>query len=252
MLSKKNISRIKKPQALGILGISLVFMFILGATGSVENFKPLSYSSPPTQINSMTRNSVPKPSFTEERFSYEEQLLYDTGFDISEGSSPWLKTEEEDIRDVDGDLAGNGANFITNGDSGSYFFEADPTDPNWVEGKNPDFPTYPDSYGADDFGFEVSHDWQEDAAQSPSVHWSYNISLPTNLSDYRITDFDLNATVNGSVVAVGNGTNWGIDAPGDTDQFATYDYARFYVLLSDVPGDKSYEIAYYQTVTLVS
>ncbi len=254
------ISHIKKKK-LWLIGMGLIFLFIgtyiqlATSPNSINNstFQKSGKTNLHSEKTTNSQTTIPQPSITEERFPNQHQILYDPGFDKLEGTSEWQKAETEDVDDVGGALTGENASLTTEGDSDSYYFEADPLDPDWIVTENPDFPTFPDNHSTDANGFNISHFWYETPDQTPSIHWDYNISLPTNLSDYKITDFSLNATVNGSVVGDGDGTNEGIDVAGDgIEQHATYDYARYYVLISDIPKEKEYELAFYQTVDLGS
>ncbi|MFX1590986.1 MAG: hypothetical protein ACFFC1_22855, partial [Promethearchaeota archaeon] len=166
----------------------------------------------------------------------------------------WYPSILGDSSDVNAEISGGHANFEVVGDKRVFSLVADPplaTD--WTATENPAFPFFPDTYTINNKGCEVYHHWSEGADQSPSVHWDQNITMPVNMSDYIITSASLKAAVNGTVKA-DNGDSEGVEAVGDAveggTQYATYDYARFYVLISDLDKNKVYEVAYNQTVTL--
>ncbi|MFX1570786.1 MAG: hypothetical protein ACFFCV_20805 [Promethearchaeota archaeon] len=125
----------------------------------------------------------------------------------------------------------------------------------WQQVHNPEFPLYPDTATINAQGCYVSHSFAELATQFPSVHWERNVSIVDDMSDYIITDANIAATVSGTVTASpGDWSGGGVECPGDATysgiQNYTWDYARFYILLSDLNKDKVYEIAYNQTVDL--
>ncbi|MBD3350798.1 MAG: hypothetical protein GF364_04850 [Candidatus Lokiarchaeota archaeon] len=149
------------------------------------------------------------------------------------------------------------ADAVVLGQESEFPIVADPPDDSWSKSENPDFPTLPDYSDIVEGGCCVSHYWDESADQSPSVNWNKQFTVPVNLSDYVITNAKLHAYINATVKAEGDnpgGGEYGLEVPGDStqggNQYATYDYARFYVLLSDPSGETKYEVAYFQTVDL--
>ncbi|MHA1339262.1 MAG: hypothetical protein ACTSO2_04670 [Promethearchaeota archaeon] len=197
------------------------------------------------------------PSILEDHYSYQEQMLYDPKFDVAESSSPWGSNITGDLSDSKANLNNNQANFKITGENYTYSVLANPPDNSWTKTLNPDFPSYPDTATINQNGCFVYHDWTEGADQSPSVHWEKNFTMPRNMSDYSITSANLSAIINATVKALGNSSsngNHGIEVPGDVvqggTQYATYDYVRFYILISDPNATKKYEVAYYQTLDL--
>ncbi|TFG20100.1 MAG: hypothetical protein EU530_04150 [Promethearchaeota archaeon] len=156
------------------------------------------------------------------------------------------------------------ADFKVVGDYRTFSIAEDPPHiDNWTAVQNPELTTFPDDYDITSEGMWVTHFWTEaEAGQLTSVHWTRNISMPVDMSDYRITSANISVIVNATVKAndgYGNGDG-GVEAYGDytnvadvppsqatTPQFSTYDYVRFYSLVSDHTNTKSYEIAQYQT-----
>jgi hypothetical protein len=184
----------------------------------------------------------------EYRRSFATQLIQDQSFDQDGGSSPWYANQTEDLEDMDGYLDSQQANYIIVGDQRTF------TDVNtnfsltdWTFANHPAYPIFPDSYTLNSNGLEVQHYWAEDANQSTSAQIEKEITMPVNMSDYTITNATISAAFNASVHA-NDGTNIGIDVDGDTvDQYGTYDYARFYVTISDLAGENRFEIASNQT-----
>jgi len=168
----------------------------------------------------------------------------------------WNFEIEGDKSDLSYNFSTNSADVLILGESKTFELVSNPPDNSWHKTLNPDFPTYPDIATINQFGCYVSHQWTEEADQSPSVHWVKNITMPNNMSDYIITSANISVIINATVKADGNNpsSEWGLEVPGDAtqngNQYATYDYARFYVLVSDVNFSRKYEVAYYQTVDL--
>ncbi|MHA1339783.1 MAG: hypothetical protein ACTSRZ_03215 [Promethearchaeota archaeon] len=187
---------------------------------------------------------------------YSKQVLKNSQFNYP--ANEWSFETIGDETDLDYSFSNNRTDIMILGEENHFELIADPPDNSWQQGINPDFPTLPDTAAINEGGCFVSHQWAEDADQSPSVHWTKNISMPLNMSDYIITSANLSVIINATVKADGDNpiSEWGIEVPGDATQggtqHATYDYARFYVLISDRSGAKKYEVAYFQTVSLGS
>lgn len=178
--------------------------------------------------------------------------------DFSDPITIWNSEKSGDTSDT---LAG-----YTSGDSGYYEVQGEeysfseisgtPTSSDWTQVHNPEFPQYPDTAEIRTTGCFVSHEFAELADQTPSVHWERDITMPVDMSDFIITSASLSAVINASVTASPGGwSGGGIEAPGDATgggntQNYTWDYVRFYVLLSDLSNEKVYEVAYNQTVDL--
>ena len=171
-----------------------------------------------------------------------------------------------DISDVEANTSLTHVNYKVLGAQQTFSIVADPPNSvDWNNFSNPAFPIYPmgddgpfgaDGQGIDSAGCWASHTWDEDGpsgelGQTPCVHWKRNVTMPVDMSDYEITSASVSAMVNASVLQ-------DVDCPGDTASGGTdgtvvgavYDYVRFYVLLSDLPGVKEYEVAYNKTTYL--
>ena len=167
---------------------------------------------------------------------------------------PWFSDIEGDITDVDASISTGQADFKVLGNAG-YFSDISgtPNASNWNEFNNTYFILPDGSHEINENGCEASHEFQENTDQSrnrPSVHWRSNITTPVNMDDFIITSVSLSALVNGSA-----DTN--VETPNDdlsydgAGYFATYyDYARFYIKISNLDYVNLFEVAYFQTVDL--
>ncbi len=182
---------------------------------------------------------------------HTKQWLENSNFSSQES---WFSLKENDISDVDANISGGQANFRVLGEDRVFLdISGKPLQTEWTKVINPEFSTYPDTAIINSDGCFVSHTWMDNAAdQFPSVHWDRNITMPVDMSDYIITSASVVAVVNGTATtSPGGWGDGGIECPGDTfDNASTYDYVRFYVLLSDLEKNKVYEVAYFQTVNL--
>lgn len=185
--------------------------------------------------------------------------LNNSGFDLP--VYPWFSEIEGDISDVGATSIQGQADFEVYGDERTFSnVSGTPLSQDWLNVTNPSFPALPDFHEIDEYGCEISHSWIDptDAFQSLSVHWDRNITLPVDMSDYNITSVSLNTVVNASVTPFGTSPLYrgGIDVEGDTVDGASpdftreYDYARFYVLISDLEKDDVFEISFNQTTNL--
>ncbi|HEY0088439.1 MAG TPA: hypothetical protein VGB37_06325, partial [Candidatus Lokiarchaeia archaeon] len=89
--------------------------------------------------------------------------------------------------------------------------------------------------------------------QTVQVRWQKNFTMNVDMSDYIITSASLNAYINATVHEMnGHADPGGIDRPGDFEassgwQISTGDYAKFFVLISDLDKNREYEAVYYRT-----
>ena len=194
-----------------------------------------------------------------ENFYPDVPWLNNSGFDLP--VYPWFSEIEGDISDVGATSIQGQADFEVYGDKRIFSnVSGTPTTQDWLNVTNPSFPALPDFHEIDEYGCEISHSWVDptDAFQSLSVHWDRNITLPVDMSDYNITSVSINTIVNASVTPFGTSPLYrgGIDVEGDTvdgtspDFTREYDYARFYVLISDLEKNDVFEISFNQTTNL--
>ena len=192
------------------------------------------------------------------RTEYSQALWMDNP-NFTDTSSPWFPAIDGDITDTNTSYSPGQVNYEISGDK-MYFNEISgtPLEEDWLNVTNPFFPALPDFHEIDEYGCEVSHTWIDpnDPIQAPSVHWERNITMPVDMSDYRITSASISAVYNASVTTSPGGAGspnsyYGIDSKDDpVDQPGDYDTARFYVEISDLEDNEIYEIAWYQTVDL--
>jgi len=185
--------------------------------------------------------------------SYVKQWIVNPLFTSTDN---WISTKGGlgDPQDVNAYIGNDTANFEVLGKKGTFSLAEKPINgANWMAVPNPDFPHGPTSNFSDAEGLKVYHLFDDhDANQNPSVHWDRNFTMPVDMSDYVITSASIQTRVNATV-------DPDVDCPGDTlatdggaslDQQESYDYVRFYVLISDLPKNNVYEIAYLQPTDL--
>jgi hypothetical protein len=178
---------------------------------------------------------------------------------------PWQSHIEGDSNDISGNISLGQANYKLTGDSGQIQIDDPLNNIDWQDYNNPEFPISPDTNGSSSAGLYITHEWDENVDQTrntPSIHWKRTITMPVNMSDYIITDASLEVIFNATVTAVGSNPLQphigGIERPGDytesnppsIPQFGIGDFARFYVLVSDVDNKNSFLIAVNQTTDL--
>lgn len=193
------------------------------------------------------------PTTVSAREELHENEIWITGFEDPIGSQ-WSTTIVGDDTDVNTSSSGGEAMYTIRGDAGSWELDAPLDNDTWIAMNNTAYPDRPDEYNVTSEGFWVSQLWGDTygqrADQSTSIHFDYNVSMPVNMSDYIITSASVSAVVNASVHANDAG-NGGLEVPGDiTHQEADFDYIRYYLLVSDLPKEKVYEIASNQTSDL--
>ena len=140
------------------------------------------------------------------------------------------------------------------GNAGSQEFFENGNSSGWVQVENDDNLPLLDSYEINENGWFAAHTWDDNEAQSLRVQWRKNFTMNVNMSDYYITSASLEAWINGSAQAISM-DNGGIDRPEDTLvsnpdnelQIATGDFARFFLLISDLERQREFEATFYQT-----
>ena len=183
--------------------------------------------------------------------SYYEQWLQNPNL-TSPIEPTWYWTSAGDTTDITASDGNGQANVTVTGEKGSVsIFEDQPNASEWLPFTNPDVALRPTYYAANEsHTWWAAHYWVEQdnlGNAFVSIQWKKNYTMSLDLSDYEITGVSVNSTVNGTVQA-GALQNGGIEVPGDTVNFGSvYDYARFYVRISDLPGNKVYELAYNRT-----
>ncbi len=205
---------------------------------------PISYLFPLSNSNDTNNVGDIHPSA---EITNTTQWIKNPNFISSENWTS-IKGDFGDPTDVNAHISNGVANYEVLGEKGTFSLVADPPqNSDWRETYNPDYPAYPDSHGIDDTeGCWFQHQFTESplsSDQMASVHWDQNVTMPVNMSDYVIKTASLTAVFNATA-------DLNIDCPGDTvEYFTTYDWARFYVLLSN-EANITYEVAQYQTISL--
>jgi len=223
---------------LGVL--FFIFIFIL----------QICFINPKNNINE-TNYKKEVHSAAEELF--QKQWILNPNFTTSADWFP-VKGGLGDLSDVNADISSGTANYDVLGEKRTFTLEETPINgSNWLAVPNPNFPYGPSSNSTVSEGLKVYHQFDDrDANQNPSVHWDRNFTMPVNMSDYVIKSASIQAIVNATV-------DLDVDCPGDTEatnggdnlnQQESYDYVRFYVLVSDLLKNKVYEIAYIQPTDL--
>ena len=180
------------------------------------------------------------------KISYTDHYLNET---IINGDfspvEPWKSSITGDLNDVGASISPGQANYEISGEQKQFSdISGTPLSSDWTRVNNPEFPYLPDTSTINSGGCYVSHSWNELADQTPSVHWDRNLTMHESMSDYVITSASLTVVVNASA-------NTNVECPGDSmTDYGTYDYVKFYVLISDLSKSKVYEVAYNQTVDI--
>ncbi|MFX1312316.1 MAG: hypothetical protein ACFFHD_06855, partial [Promethearchaeota archaeon] len=189
---------------------------------------------------------------------YTEEWLDNRFFEIP--IDPWYTTSEGDTTDLTASTSAEQANYEVNGENYTKEIILNSTTySDWTPFNRTELVIEPNlGYGEGVDGVWCGHDWNEDSGgqpyNTPRMHWRYNVSMPFNMSDYIITSASFYAIINATV-------NQDVDTPGDAlarwpssnlNQWVIYDYAQFYVEVSDVEINElnTYRIAFNQTVTL--
>ncbi|MCP4763655.1 MAG: hypothetical protein GY870_17930 [archaeon] len=232
-----------------VLGITLLLIFIISII-------------PVPSINAAGEQILSETVYTEE--------WIEDGIFNSPLGTYWTNIQLGDPSDSEGIIGDGIANYTIIGES--YTFSAingtpisygsDP-DIGWQEYIAPNSLTPYSSlhagadYGIDSNGCWISHYWNEGTAQynnTPSMEWKRNITMPVNMSQYKITSANISAIASGRV---DDDEANGIEVLGDPtggshyDQGGILDSATFYVLISDIDENlPSVEIARYKTVYL--
>ncbi|MFX1476797.1 MAG: hypothetical protein ACFFCI_01575 [Promethearchaeota archaeon] len=169
-------------------------------------------------------------------------------------SNFWTYDYEGDSSDVNASIRNDYANFEVIGDSGTQeWVENNPLSGEWIKIDNNDGIPVPEVSQLRESGWFVQHRYVDNALnQSVKVQWQKNFTMNIDMSDFYITDASLEIWINGTVEDQ-DADSGGIDRPGDTEistgilQMATGDFARFFMLVSDLQHEREFEAAYYQT-----
>ena len=195
-----------------------------------------------------------------------------SSFDDDSGWDFEVTGDNSDVEFMIGDVSKQ-AEVKVVGDSRTFnMVNSTPHVTDWTIIPNPLIPNFPDFYEINSSGFHVSHNWSEDqdsTSNNPSVRWQRDINMPADMSEYEITAVNLSAIFNAAVEDKklnlsdpdNSENNGGIEVSGDATigfwngsafepQFASGDFARFYILMSDLENNKEYRVAFNQTIDL--
>lgn len=160
----------------------------------------------------------------------------------------WTNGTEGDNSDVEAITSSGLAGFNIIGENRTFeIVSGTPnntiTSPGWEQFNNSIY-YLPDKAELNASGCYVYHRWEDDSNQFPSVHWRKNVSIPIDMSDYKITSATLNVTF--SAIVDDN-----VDTPNDGafwDNYAIGDSVTFYCQISDLGYNSPvYTIAHNKT-----
>ncbi len=244
-MNKSNNVKLSK-QTLIILFILIVGLLLIPILHSLNLSNH--YLEREREINHLKISSGPLS-----RELHTEQWINNPDFNSTVN---WISEYEGDLSDINAIISDDMANFELLGQSGyQQWIEDDPLSGEWKEIDNVDGIPIPEEHQMTENGWYVSHQYVDNNLnQSVKVQWQKNFTTDVDMSDYYITSASLEAWINGTAQAM-EAHNGGIDRPGDTAgsgtiRIATGDFARFFVLISDLNHEREFEATSYQTTDL--
>ena len=91
-----------------------------------------------------------------------------------ESDASWESFKEGDESDIETSISEGHANYEILGEQKQFeIMEAPPVNETWTAVNNQAFPTEPNTYNINSDGCYVSHYWNEDEKQAPSIHFLY-------------------------------------------------------------------------------
>jgi len=223
-----------------LLGILIIQIVMLGTYPSKRN-NEFSLIEPINDLNSSASEIIQKQWLRNADFSTQDDWFS-------------LKGEQGDNSTIDANIRSEQANYIVVGDDRNFKVTSGSANSStwygWRIYNNSDF-LLPDVVEINSTGCYVYHFLDEGESGGagqvhnfPSVHFRKNVSLPHDMSDYKITTASLEVIFNATVDS-------NVDAPGDTvDQSAIWDSATFYVEISDLNGSYAFRVAENKTSSL--
>ncbi|MFW9942148.1 MAG: hypothetical protein ACFFFT_14010 [Candidatus Thorarchaeota archaeon] len=201
-----------------------------------------------------SNNPIPAQATSWKRESRTAQLIENSDFNNSDN---WEYEYNGDATDVNASISNGAANFDIMGNSGTQqWIENNPLSGEWSKIQNVDGIPVPEVDEMRSDGWFVRHRYIDNSLnQSVKAQWQKNFTMEVDMSDYYITSASLDVWINGTVENQ-DADSGGIDRPGDTDissgilQMATGDFARFFVLVSDLQHEREFEAINYQTTDL--
>ena len=238
----------KRCTQIKILSSIIISILLLGVVNLIFSVKAVNFSD---AIDNLHTSSV----------TPHNNILWLDNPNFNDTGAPWFSNNVGDATDLTASINLNQAEFEVEGDVRTFSdISGIPQASDWIEFNHSVRPL-PLTREINEFGCNVSHVYDEDgpAALFPNsgdqtanlagVLWKRNISLPVDMSDYIITTASINAVINGSA-------DTDIETPSDHPPFAgggyasLFDFARFYVEISDVNNIESFEIAQNKTLNL--
>ena len=236
---------------------TLLILIIL-IVGFLVPFIFTNLHSPQTPIQKTFNSNNPIPAQSTSPFWTREsktaQWIENSEFNNTDN---WEYKYNGDITDVNASIGNGAANFDIMGNSGTQqWIENNPLSGEWSKIKNIDGIPVPEVDEMRTDGWFVRHLYVDNALnQSVKVQWQKNFTMEVDMSDYYITSASLDVWINGTVEDQ-DADSGGIDRPGDTNisdgtlRMATGDFARFFVLVSDLQHEREFEAINYQTTEL--
>ncbi|MFX1449769.1 MAG: hypothetical protein ACFFCM_02930 [Promethearchaeota archaeon] len=189
-------------------------------------------------------------------YKVTKQWLKDPSFSFNISQNWTSKIGGEDPTDMDLTEDTGFVNYVIVGDSRTEnTVNNTPLKNDWIMMRDPDHPTFPNDTTSepdeiaycwiDEFGAFANNSWNEEAGepdeqlgQDPSVLWKRNITLPVNITDYKITSASLLTIINASPRS-------NIEESNEGEYKGRGDYIRFFIRISDLTGNLTYKIANY-------
>ncbi len=181
-----------------------------------------------------------------------KQWIKDPFFDFNI-SQNWTNSKTEDISDIDLTEDIGYVNYVVVGKNmNENYINNPPLASDWTMMRDPDHPTFPNDTTIepteigycwiDSNGAFANHSWNENAGdqlgQDPGVIWKRNITLSNNISDYTITSAELSTLISAS-------PNTNVEDYNEGSQTGRGDYVYFFIRISDLSGNYTYEVANY-------
>jgi len=188
------------------------------------------------------------------RERHTEQWINNPDFNTT---TNWVSEYEGDLSDISAFISDDTGNIEVLGHSGyQQWVEDDPLSGEWKRIENVDGIPVPEVDQMRESGWFVRHRYVDNALnQSVKAQWQKNFTTEIDMSDYYITSASLEVWINGTVENQ-DADSGGIDRPGDTDistgilRMATGDFARYFVMISDLNHEREFEASSYQTTNL--
>ncbi|MFX1278481.1 MAG: hypothetical protein ACFFA3_03640 [Promethearchaeota archaeon] len=234
-----------------LLLIFVIFGFLIPMLFSNFPVESISIQNS-TNLNNPTLSQGTPAFWTRE--SKNAQWIENSDFSSIDG---WDYEYNGDATDVNASIDNSAANFKILGHSGiQQWIENNPLSGEWSRIENTDGVPVPEIDEMRSDGWYVRHRYIDNVLnQSVKAQWQKNFTMDVDMSDYQVTSASLEVWINGTVEDQ-DADLGGIDRPGDTDvssgilRMATGDFARYFVIVSDLNHEREFEAVHYQTTEL--